>query len=456
MKGLRTMIASALVAGLMLSSVGNALAQGPTESTANIFGEVIAKDQASSSGGFVELKTKQGNVIKVKMAADTQYRSGGFADMATGKKVALVASETGGTFIAKKVVVVPSEPTYKHFVGVVTSASETTATVSVGGEQDEGDATFTIAVHPTEAVPSPTPAVEKGQYVTAVVSKDPRAMKVMAVRVTSAMSTAEVQPSEASPTATEVKPTQVKPIKEAKPTGPVKAKYSEVKPTVGPVEVSPTESTASTDAKVVCVEMSPELVREVYVATPSELTREAFIDMPPDRVMEVWKNVPPELAKEIWMCLPPELAKEIWMNLPPEIERIWIDLPSELATREIWLTTNAERLKQIWMEMPPEMAKEILRDMSPELVKEVWIHIPPEQIKQIWIHLPTKDVKQIWMELSTPTDVTEATESAESTHDAGTIRVKSITETVPVEATEDAATPLSPDEIRKLEELKNQ
>ena len=156
------------------------------------------------------------------------------------------------------------------------------------------------------------------------------------------------------------------------------------------------------------------------------------------------------------MCLPPELAKEIWMNLPPEIERIWIDLPSELATREIWLTTNAERLKQIWMEMPPEMAKEILRDMSPELVKEVWIHIPPEQIKQIWIHLPTKDVKQIWMELSTPTDVTEATESAESTHDAGTIRVKSITETVPVEATEDAATPLSPDEIRKLEELKNQ
>ena len=412
MEGLRAMIASAVVIGLMLSSVGTALAEEPTETTANVFGKVIAKDQASSTEGFVELSTKQGNV-KVKVATNTQHKNGAFGDIVVGSRVALVADRADGVLVARKVLVVPSEPTYLHLVGVVTSASETTATVSISDKQGAGKATFTIAPQPTSAAPTPVPAVP-GQYVTAVVSKDLRAMKFMIVRVAPITGQAEVPPREV-PQPTEVTPAKVEPTEAT----PIKVGPTKVAPATGKAEVPPTEATPSVTsakaetstraiAKVTCIEMSPELVKQVCIATPSEVSRGTFMDMPPDRVMEVWKNVPPELAKEIWMSLPPVLARERWMNLPPETKKIWIDLPPELAAEEIWLDINSEQLKQIWLNMPPQLAKEILRDMSPDLVKDVWIHIPPEQIKQIWMHLPAQDVKQIWMEMPTPTEATES------------------------------------------------
>ena len=484
MKGLQTMIASAVVIGLMLSSVGTALAEEPT-STANIFGEIVAKDQASSTEGFVEVKTKQGN-IQIKLDASTQYKSGSLTDVSTGKKVALVASKANGTYIAKKVLVVPSEPTYLHLVGVVTSASETTATVSISDKQDASKAAFTIATQPSSAAPTPTP-IEPGQYVTAVVSKDLRAMKHMTVRVTSASGKAGVPPTEV-PQPTEVAPVEAAPTRVGPATGKAEVPPTEVPPNkytelpsskteapqptkVAPVKVAPVEvvaptavapsaeaptgaSTTATStraiARVTCIEMSPELVKQVWIVTPSEVSRRTFMNMPSDRVMEVWKNVPPELAKEIWISLPPELASERWMNLPPETKNIWIDLPPELETKEMWLDINSKELKQIWLNMPPQMAKEILRDMSPDLVKDVWIHIPPEQIKQIWMHLPAQEVKQIWMEMPTPTEATES--SAAGGAGAGTIRVESVTVS-PTEAT-GSTTPPSAEELKDEETAK--
>ena len=436
MKGLRTMIASAVVIGLMLSSVGTALAEEPTETTA-IFGKVIAKDQASSTEGLVEVKTKHGNV-QIKLDAATQYKRGSLTDVSTGKKVALVASKANGTYIAKKVLVVPSEPTYLHLVGVVTSASETTATVSVSDKQGAGKATFTIATQPISAAPTPTP-VEPGQYVTAVVSKDLRAMKYMTVRVTSAAGKAEVPPTEVPPSKyTEVpQPTKVAPSKVA----PVKV--------VPPTEAE-TREMSTAYAKVTCVQMSPELVKEVCVATPSEVSRGTLMDMPSEKVKEVWINVPPELAKEVWLDTPPELAKKIWLRLSPEfVKNIWIDCPPELATEETWLDINSSQLKQIWIDMPPQLAKEIYLDLPPELAKEVWIHIPPEQIKQIWIHLPSKEVKQVWMEMPTPT---EAAGSSAGGGAAG--KVESVT-IVPAETTvpenTESIKKLTPEEIEKKE-----
>lgn len=406
MKKLQTIIASALVAGLMLSSIGTAFAEGPTETTANIFGEITAKDMANSSEGLVEIKTKQGP-IKVKLTADTQYKSGSFIDISTGKKVAVVANETNGTLIATKVLVIPSEPTYKHLVGVITSTSETTATVSISNNEISSNPPLRFTIQSTGAATSTTPVMIPGQHVTAVVPKDLRAMKIMAVRVSNVTSEPAIPPDEVPPTAVssggkaEVPPTKVQTATK-----------------VAPSQVAPTEVTSATTsayavsgtkaiAKVVCVKMSPDLVKEVCVTTSSELSRDVFIDMSPDQVKKVWMDTSPELAKEIWMSLPVELTRERWLRLSPEyIKELWMSPPPELATEEIWLDTNSQQLKQIWMEMPPQLAKKICLDLPPEQAKEVWMHIPPEQIKQIWMDLPTENVKQVWMEMPTETETT--------------------------------------------------
>ena len=65
----------------------------------------------NSSEGIIKVETKQ-RPIKINLTADTQYKSGSFIDVSTGKKVAVVASETDGTLIATKVMVIPSEPSY--------------------------------------------------------------------------------------------------------------------------------------------------------------------------------------------------------------------------------------------------------------------------------------------------------------------------------------------------------
>ena len=273
-KGLRMMIASVIVIGLLLGSMGSALAQESPKAL-NIFGKVIAKDQANSSEGFVELKTEQGN-IKVKVTEDTQYKNGSFSDIVVGNKVALVAEKVNGILIAKEILIVPSEPTYKHLVGVVTSVSGTTVNVA----DKQGD-TFAFNAQPITAVRAIK--VEPGQRVIAVVSKDLRAMKLMAVRISSAKTNA-------------------------------KAKAG-----------SGAESRTEATERVICVNASPELVKKVCIEMPPQLRRGVFIDLPPEKV------------KEIWMNLPPELAKEIWLNLPPEIKKIWIDLPPQLAVREVFI-----------------------------------------------------------------------------------------------------------------------
>jgi len=181
MKGLRTVIASALAIGLMLSSVGGVFAEEPTKT--NIFGKVIAKDQASLSEGFVEIKTKQGEIIRMKVTADTQYNSGSFQDIATEKRVALVADEADGVLVAEKLLLVPEEPINKHLVGVVKSVSGNTASVS----NEEGGEIFAFNIEPIVAVSNVN--VEPGQLVTAVVAKDLRATKVMAVCVASTATT---------------------------------------------------------------------------------------------------------------------------------------------------------------------------------------------------------------------------------------------------------------------------
>jgi len=398
MKGLRTMIASALIVGLMLSSVGTALAEEPTKTTA-VFGEVVAKDQTGSNTGFVELKTKQGN-IKVKLAVDTQYRSGNFADVSTGKKVALVANKADGTLTATKMLIVPSRPTYKHLAGIVTSASETTATVRIDGKEDGSNATFTIAIQPTAVAPAMK--IKPGQHITAVISQDLRATKVKAIQVALANTNTDTK-AEAVPGA------------------------------AGPITSTGNKPRVKVVRSVTCVELSPELVKEVCVATP-QLSREIFVDMPSEQIKAVWKNTPPELAKEIWLNMPPGLAKKIWLNSPPQVKKTWISLPPELAAEEVWLDINSEQLKQIWLNMPPQLAKEIWLNLSPELAKEVWIHTSPEQIKQIWMHLPTKDIKKIWIDMPAP----KTTDAATSTTNVKPISVKP----VPVKS------------VKKLENLK--
>ena len=216
-KRLRIMIGSVLVVGLMLGSVGGALAQEPPKAL-NIFGKVIARDQANSSEDFVELKAEQGN-IKVKFTVDTQYKNGIFSDIVVGKKVALVAEKVKGVLIAKKVLIVPSEPTYKHLIGVVTSVSGTTVNVA----DKQGD-TFAFNAQPITAVRAIR--VEPGQRVIAVVLKDLRAMKLMAVRINSAKTTA-------------------------------KAKAG-----------SGAESRTETTERVICVNASPKLVKKVCIEMP--------------------------------------------------------------------------------------------------------------------------------------------------------------------------------------------
>jgi len=331
-KGLRMMVVSVIVVGLLLGSVGSALAQ-ESPKTLNVFGKVIAKDQANSSEGFIELKTKQGN-IEVKVTADTQYKNGSFSDIVVGKKVALVAEEVNGILVARKVLIVPSEPTYKHLVGVVTSVSGTTVNVA----DEQGD-TFAFNAKPITAVRAIK--VEPGQRVIAVVPKDLRAMKVMAVRISSAKTNAKAKAGEETES------------KEAK-------------------AGSRAESRIEATERVICVNASPELVKNVCMEMPPQLRREVFIDLPPDKIKEIWMNLLPELAKEIWMNLPPELVKEIWLNLPPEIKKIWIDLPPQLAIREVFIDLPPEQLKQIWVNMPPKLAKEIWVNLPPQLAKKVW------------------------------------------------------------------------------------
>jgi hypothetical protein len=360
MKILQTVILSALAVGLMLSSTGSALAVEPPETNTNIFGEVVAIGQllkkVDSNEGFIDLKTSEGN-IRVRVTADTQYRNGSFVDIAAGRRLALVANEVDGTLTATQLLIVPSEPSYKHLVGTITSVSGTRVNAS-----DRQNNSFAFEVQPTIAIDK----IEPGQSVTAVVHKDPRLMKLMAIRVVSKGGKSK-ESGENTNTGTETTST----------------------------------ATTVTAGKVSFVEASPELIKEVYMEMPPQLSREVFIDKP-ELAEEVWLNMPPELAKEIWMDLPPELAKEIWLELPQKIKEIWIDLPMELATEEIWLDINSEELKQIWMEMPPQLAKEIWMNLPPQLAKEVWMDILPEQVKQIWIHLPAKNVKQVWIDMPTP------------------------------------------------------
>ena len=332
MKGLRTMIVLALAVGLMLTSVGSPLAQESTNTTANVFGEVIAKDQRNSNEAFIEFETKQGNVM-VQLAANTQYKNANLEDVVAGKKVALIAEEVNSALVAKNVLVVPTEPRYKHLVGVVTSVFETT--VNVGDEQGDIFAFNAQPIAATESIKA-----KPGQRVTAVIPKDLKAMKVIAVRIT-----------------------------------PAEAKTSH------PASSTASQTSSETTGRVTCVSISPELVKTVCVEMPPQLSREVFIELPPEKLKEIWVNIPPELAKEIWLNLPPELAKEIWLSLPPEIKEIWIDLPPELAIEEIWLDINSQQLKQIWLNIPPELAKKI------------WLHLPTKDVKQIWIDLPTSEAR---------------------------------------------------------------
>ena len=159
MKKLQSIIALALVAGLMLNSIGTAFAESPTETTVNIFGEVKIKDVGSSSEGIIEVETKQGP-IKINLTADTQYKSSSFIDVSTGKKVAAVASETDGTLIATKVMVIPSEPSYTHFVSVITSTSGTTATLSISNNENRNNPPLRFTIEPTCTATSPTPATK--------------------------------------------------------------------------------------------------------------------------------------------------------------------------------------------------------------------------------------------------------------------------------------------------------
>lgn len=360
MKGLRTMIVSALVIALMLSSVGSALAAGPPKNTTNIFGKVIAVERVSSTDGFIDLEAKSDEIVKIKADKNTQYKNGSFIDITVGKRLAVVTDEIKGTLIAKQILIEPTEPTYKHLVGVVTSVSGTT--VNVGDKQGN---TFAFDAKPMLVAPAiKIDKIEPGQRVTAVVHKDLRLMKRMSVRI-------------------------------------------------APAGTEEAEASTETTGRVTFVEVSPELVKEICIEAPPQLRREVFIDLPPEQVKEIWMNMPPELAREIWLNLPPELAKEIWLSLPEKVKEIWIDLPPQLATEEVWLDINSEQLKQIWLEMPPQLAKEIWMNLPPQLAKEVWLDIAPEQLKQIWMNLPAKNVKEIWIDMPVP-EATEAPPGVES------------------------------------------
>ncbi len=343
-RALRIMMGSMLVVGLIVSSVGSAFAQEPPTNTANVFGVVIAKDQVNSNEASLELKTNRGNV-KVRIVADAQYKNGSFQDMVVGKKVALVADAVNGIFTAKNVLIVPDEPTYKHLVGIITSVSGTTINVV----DKEGD---TFAFNAQPVIAAPATEVKPGQHVTVVVPKDLTTMKFMAVRIGSAAGE---------------------------------------------------EARASTEitSRVICMNVSPELVKKVCVEMPPELSQRAFINMPPERIKQIWLNLPPELAKEIWLNLPPELVKKIWLSLPPElVKKIWVDIPPELATKEIWL--DIERLKQVWLTMPPQLSKQIYLNLPPELAEEVYLNLPPELAKQIWMNLPPELAKEIWIDMPAP------------------------------------------------------
>jgi hypothetical protein len=315
---LRTIILSALVAGLMLGNTGSVLAAEPPETNVNIFGEVVAIEQVikgvDSNEAFIDLKTNEGN-IRVKVTANTQYKNGSFTDIAVGKRLALVASEADGVLTAEQLLIIPSEPRYEHLVGTITSVSGTM--VNASSKQDDS---FTFEVQPDISLDK----IEPGQLVTAVVSNDPGLTELMAVRVVSK----DEKPEEA----------------ETEATSSAAATITEK---TGPVEATP-----------------PAPVKEIWLDLPSEQIKEVWVDPAPEQLKEIWMELPPEQLKEIWMELPPEQLKQIWMNLPPELaKQIWMNLPPELA-------------KQIWMNLPPELAKQIWMNLPPELAKQIWMNLP--------------------------------------------------------------------------------
>ena len=63
------------------------------------------------------------------------------------------------------------------------------------------------------------------------------------------------------------------------------------------------------------------------------------------------------------------------MNFP----EVYVDLPSELYTKEIWLDINSEQFKQVWLDLPPER------------VKQIWLHLSNMDVKRIWIDMPVLD-----------------------------------------------------------------
>ena len=297
---LKTIIFSALVATLMLSNTGSVLAAEPSETSANIFGEVVAIEQvikqADSSEAFIDLKTDEG-LIRFRVTAATQYRNGSFADLAAGKRLALVAREADGTLVAEQLLIIPVAPRYEHLVGTVTSVAENR--INASDRQNKG---FAFEVQPNVSLDE----VEPGQCVTAVIDKAPILTKLMAVRVVT--KEGEYKETGSQATSSDI------------PTTTEKA---------GPEEANP-----------------PASVREVWLDLPSEQIKEVWIDLPPEQPEEVRADTSPEQTKGIQIDPAPELAKEIWMNLPPEIaKQVWMNLPPEIA-------------KEIYIEMPAPEAIE--------------------------------------------------------------------------------------------------
>ncbi len=126
----------------------------------------------SISGTSITLDTKQGTVV-LMVDAKTQYwnppkKDATLADVKAGDRVAVLAEKTDSTLVAKRVLIIPSEPVHQHIKGVVTKVSGTEITIQYDDKTVVGDTS-----------PGVAKKIEVGEMVTATVIKAPGTDKVL-------------------------------------------------------------------------------------------------------------------------------------------------------------------------------------------------------------------------------------------------------------------------------------